>query len=88
MFSQYDGDSDGAVTINELFQMVKGHRRLADPFGVRSLPSLPFFFSEKHSEGRSDLRSGEQLSSNGGRHGFLYKRRERCIRKIFVLCLM
>lgn len=70
MFSQYDGDSDGAVTINELFQMVKGHRRLADPFGVRSLPSLPFFFLRNivkegltYVVGSSFLRMGDDMAS-------------------------
>lgn len=42
MFSKWDEDRDGTLTLSELFYMIKGHRRIADPFGVRFLPFHPF----------------------------------------------
>ncbi|CRG87595.1 putative peroxygenase 3 [Talaromyces islandicus] len=33
IFSKYDGDSDGALTLSELFKLMHGHRCAADPFG-------------------------------------------------------
>lgn len=34
MFSKYDQDGDGVLTLGELFSMIKGHRCAVDPFGV------------------------------------------------------
>lgn len=34
MFSKYDKDGDGVLTMGELFSMAKGHRCAVDPFGV------------------------------------------------------
>lgn len=36
MFSKYNKNGDGTLTLGELFKMIKGHRCAADPFGVRS----------------------------------------------------
>jgi len=40
MFSKYDKDHDNALTLSELFNMMKGHRCAADPYGVRFWPYL------------------------------------------------
>lgn len=34
MFSKYDRDRDGALSLGELFEMMHGNRCAADPFGV------------------------------------------------------
>lgn len=34
IFSKYDQDGDGILTLAELFSMVRGHRCAVDPFGV------------------------------------------------------
>jgi hypothetical protein len=38
LFAKWDKDNDGALTLRELFSMMKGHRCAADPFGVSALP--------------------------------------------------
>lgn len=34
LFAEYDKDGDGALTLRETFNLMKGHRCAADPFGV------------------------------------------------------
>ncbi|RHZ46520.1 caleosin family protein [Aspergillus thermomutatus] len=33
LFAKYDGDEDGALTLGELFEMMRGNRCAGDPFG-------------------------------------------------------
>jgi hypothetical protein len=35
LFSKWDQDDDGALTLQELFLLMHGNRCAADPFGVR-----------------------------------------------------
>lgn len=37
IFSKYDMDRDGALSLKETFSMMAGHRCAADPFGVSGL---------------------------------------------------
>jgi len=34
IFAQYDRDGDGALTLREIFNLIRGHQCVADPFGV------------------------------------------------------
>lgn len=43
LFAEYDKDGDGALTLRETFNLMKGHRCAADPFGVSI-----FFYSALH----------------------------------------
>ena len=38
VFSKYDKEGDGTLTLREMFDMMSGQRVVADPFGVRPSP--------------------------------------------------
>ena len=76
IFAKYDSDHDGAISLSDIFRLMKGQRVVADPFGVSSCLFLLLIVR------LLILDSGEQRYSNGAQRGCYFKKMVKCTRRI------
>ena len=78
LFSKWDYDNDGALSFGQFFELIRGNRVAADPFGV-SFPQDLLRFDRKVLN--FVIYSGELRYSSLARRGFSSRRTAKSTRR-------